>query len=63
MCVLCRDIGFFVPALRSTMYPVIWDPPSLEGALHVSVQDLPVMSDGTGTPGALGGAEIIEVQV
>ena len=32
------------------------DSPSLAGASHVSLQDLPVTSDGSGTPGALGTA-------
>ena len=45
------------PARRSTMYPVMGDPPSLDGASQVSLQVFPVTSDGIGTPGALGAAE------
>ena len=47
----------YVPARRSTVYPVMGDPPSLDGASQVSLQVFPVTSDGIGTPGALGTAE------
>ena len=47
-----------LPARRSTIYPVMGDPPSLAGASQVNLQDLPIMSDGSGAPGALGTAKI-----